>query len=119
MGYRIVLTSVAFFVYASLALCQVAQPATDSDNTPKPESKRLLGIVPNYRTSPSLQTYEPLTTGEKFKVASEDAFDRGTVALAAVFGAENQLADGNHCPYHSPPGPAVFPAWHWQWVGEA
>lgn len=60
-----------------------------------PESKRILGIVPNYRTAPSLYNYQPLTTEEKFKIATEDAFDRGTVALAGIFGAENQLTNTN------------------------
>lgn len=40
------------------------------------ESKRIFGIIPNSRTFPSLANYEPLTIGEKFKLASEDAFDR-------------------------------------------
>ena len=65
------------------------------DQTTATESKRLFGIVPNYRTSPSLDTYEPLSTREKFKVASEDAFDRGTIGLAALFGAESQLTASN------------------------
>ena len=56
-----------------------------------PENKRILGVIPNYRTSPSLQNYEPLTAREKFKLASEDAFDRGTVVLAAFVGGEGQL----------------------------
>lgn len=59
------------------------------------EIKRLFGLIPNYRTSPSLQNYEPLTSGEKFKIATEDAFDRGTIALAALFGGEAQLANAN------------------------
>ncbi|HUA83893.1 MAG TPA: hypothetical protein VMB85_08530 [Bryobacteraceae bacterium] len=54
-----------------------------------------MGIVPNYRTAPSLYNYQPLTTEEKFKIATEDAFDRGTVALAGIFGAENQLTNTN------------------------
>jgi hypothetical protein len=57
----------------------------------KPESKRILGILPNYRSSPSLRNYEPLTPKEKFKIASEDGFDRGTIALAAMFGGLGQL----------------------------
>jgi hypothetical protein len=62
---------------------------------PPAESRRLLGIIPNYRTSPSLQSYRPLTSGEKFKVASQDAFDRGTLGLAAVFAADSQLTNAN------------------------
>ena len=69
-----------------------APAATDST---QPESKRIFGIIPNYRTSPSLQNYEPLTSGQKFKLASQDSFDRGTVALAALFAGEGQLTNSN------------------------
>jgi hypothetical protein len=61
----------------------------------QPEGKRLLGIIPNYRTSPSLHNYKPLTAGEKFKIASQDALDRGNFVLAALVGGESQLTDGN------------------------
>jgi hypothetical protein len=57
--------------------------------------KRIFGIVPNYRTSPSLKNYKPLTPGEKFKIASQDAFDPGTVVLAAAFAGESQLTNAN------------------------
>ena len=68
---------------------------TTQNATTSGESKRILWIVPNYRTSPSLQDYEPLTPREKFKIASEDAFDRGTMALGAIFGGEGQLSNSN------------------------
>ncbi len=102
--YRISYFVVALALFASVAPCQQAavidptQPAVPqpSENNDQPrESKRILGIIPNYRTSPSLQNYEPLTTGEKFKLASEDAFDRGTVGLAALFGGQGQLTNAN------------------------
>lgn len=53
------------------------------------QDKRLFGIIPTYRTSPSLVRYEPLTSKEKFKLASDDAFDRGTFVLAAAFAGKN------------------------------
>jgi hypothetical protein len=103
--YRISRTGAAFVLLTSVSLCQQASPRdptqpsftkeTGRDNASPPESKRILGIIPNYRTSPSLQNYQPLTTREKFKVASEDAFDRGTIALAAFFGGEGQLTNSN------------------------
>jgi hypothetical protein len=68
---------------------------TPSDAAQGEQSKRILGLVPNYRTSPSLVNYEPLTAEEKFKLATEDAFDRGTVALAAIFAGEAQLTNAN------------------------
>jgi len=94
---RIVFCCVTFIVLAPLSPCQSSTAVT---SIPPPadrrtESKRILGIIPNYRTSDSLQNYRPLTIREKFKVASEDALDPGTVELAVLFGAESQLTDGN------------------------
>jgi hypothetical protein len=57
--------------------------------------KRIFGIIPNYRTSPSLSHYQPLTTREKYKIAAQDSFDRGTFVLGAAFGLEAQLAHSN------------------------
>jgi len=78
---------------------QPPQPGTlassEISSVVQPESKRIFGIVPNYRTSPSLSNFEPLTTGEKFKIASEDAFDRGSFVLAALFAGEGQLTNTN------------------------
>ena len=74
------------------------QPEVSSSNNaaqPAKEQKRILWIVPNYRTSPSLDNYEPLTAEEKFKLASQDAFDRGTIGLAAIFAGEAQLTNSN------------------------
>lgn len=54
-------------------------------------SKRIFWIIPNYRTFPSLMDYKPLTKRQKFKIATQDSFDRGTIALAAAFAGERQL----------------------------
>jgi hypothetical protein len=72
------------------------QPGTLAKSDPaETEPKRILGIVPNYRTSPSLTNYEPLSAKEKFVIASQDSFDRGTVILAAAFAGEAQLTNAN------------------------
>ncbi len=82
-----------FLLLPSLLLCQDVQPGqvASSANPNPPETKRLFGIIPNFRTSPSLQNYEPLTAKQKFTIASQDALDRGTVVLAAAFAGESQL----------------------------
>jgi hypothetical protein len=59
------------------------------------ESKRILGIIPNNRTWPSLTDYKPLTSKEKFEIAEEDSFDRGTLILAAIFAADAQATNAN------------------------
>jgi hypothetical protein len=59
------------------------------------ESKRILGVIPNNRTWPSLKNYKSLSAQEKFEIARQDSFDRGTVILAAAFAAEAQLTNAN------------------------
>jgi hypothetical protein len=73
-------------------LCQQPDP---TQATPPPEDKRILWIIPNFRTSPTLVNYKPITPKEKFKIATQDSFDRGTVALAAAFAGEGQLSNSN------------------------
>jgi hypothetical protein len=72
------------------------QPGTLAKSDPaEQEPKRILGIVPNYRTSPSLTNYEPISAKEKYVIAGQDSFDRGTVILAAAFAGEGQLTNAN------------------------
>jgi hypothetical protein len=102
---RIAFATITFFLLSSLCLCQqtstegptTADNGQSAQNTNQPphENTRILGIIPNYRTFPSLQNYQPLTIREKLKLASEDAFDRGTVVLAALVGGEAQLTNAN------------------------
>jgi hypothetical protein len=82
-------------IAAAITTCLAPCQQILTDGTQEPEAKRILGIVPNYRTSPSIQDSEPLTIGEKFNVASEDSFDRGTVTLAAIFAGQSQLTNAN------------------------
>jgi hypothetical protein len=95
----------AFATFASVARCQQAQgtePAqpdsgADTERTERrqPQSRHILGLIPNYKTSPTLQNYKPLIIREKFKIASEDSLDRGTFVMAAAFGGLGQLTNSN------------------------
>ena len=89
------LAATAMLVTASLGLCQSSPTDTATDATQNNESKHLFWVMPNYRTSPSLTDYKPLTVRKKFAVAAEDSFDRGTVAMALIAGAESQLSNSN------------------------
>lgn len=64
---------------------------TKKEETPGVRDKRVFGIIPNYRTFPFPKIYKPLSTKEKFTIASQDSFDRGTVVLALLFAGEGQL----------------------------
>jgi hypothetical protein len=61
------------------------------------DDKHILGVVPNYGTvnEPS-KTYEPLTAGEKFMIATHDSFDPYnwviTGLYAGVYQKENEYA---------------------------
>jgi hypothetical protein len=68
--------------------CQDPEPAADGHTDG--EQRRIFGIIPNYRTSPTLTPYRPLTPKEKLTMATADAFDRGTFALAALFAGDAQ-----------------------------
>jgi hypothetical protein len=71
-------------------------PVSTNAVLPPPETgKRILGIIPNNRTWPSLVNYKPLSTGEKFAIARQDSFDRGTVLLGALFAGDAQLTRAN------------------------
>ena len=76
---------------AFILLPIVAFGQATSDDQADQGHQRIFGIIPNYRTAPTLADYHPLAPKEKFKVATQDAFDRGTFVLAALFAADAQL----------------------------
>ena len=74
-------------LHPTVSLAQ-AQDQADSD-----QHKRIWGFIPNYRTSPTLQNYVPLTPREKWKMTADDALDRGTLLTAAGLAGEAQWKD--------------------------
>ena len=86
-------------IRAAYLTCFLAQAAYGQDqdsaaaaNPPDALPKRILGIIPNYRTAPSLAHCQPLTAKGKFKIAAEDSFEPGTFALTGMIAGEAQLA---------------------------
>jgi hypothetical protein len=70
--------------------------SVDVAHEPPPfTNTRIWGIIPNYRTWPSLKDYKPLSAKEKFEIARRDSFDRGTVALAAIIAVDAQFTNAN------------------------
>jgi hypothetical protein len=60
-----------------------------------PQHKRIFGIIPNYRTYPTLKDYKPISSGQKFKIFADDTFDRGSFMLAGAFAAKGFIANDN------------------------
>jgi hypothetical protein len=56
-GKRLAITGLTCMVYVALPAWSQSDTAPGS-NALQPESKRLLGVVPNYRTSPSIENYD-------------------------------------------------------------
>ncbi len=61
-----------------------------------PPDKRVLGVLPNYRTANITDHYEPITTKQKLIIASKDSFDYPLVLLAGAFAGISQLEDSDH-----------------------
>jgi hypothetical protein len=58
-----------------------------------PQTKRILGIFPNFRAVSSSTHLPPQSVKDKFVTASEDSFDYSAFVLPAVIAAENQAAN--------------------------
>jgi hypothetical protein len=67
---------------------ELAQPELD------PVSKRLFGVIPNYRADQLSPTYKPLTTAEKYKIAHDDSFDWPNFPLLVGYTLQAQVASG-------------------------
>lgn len=72
-------------------------PVTPTPGTPASDDgpKRIFFIIPNYRTAALPNPYVPLTTKEKWSIATQDSLDRGAFLLAAAFGTEAFLTKAN------------------------
>lgn len=109
---RLVSAALVFFTLLPAALSQEQTAAAGSDNgadgsevseitpveTPQdaaePVSKRLFGIIPNYRADQLRDTYKPLTTAGKYRIARSDSFDWPNYFLLAGFAVQSQVAAG-------------------------
>ena len=57
--------------------------------------KRILGVLPNYRTAPKSAESTPLTTKQKFTIAAKDSFDWPVYLVSGGFAALYQLENQN------------------------
>jgi hypothetical protein len=95
MSRRLRFTSLSGLVAVLPCLLAVASPAFCQQDTDEVNSKRIFWIIPNFRTASMPVPYKPLTAREKFKIAMQDSFDPGTVALSAILAGQAQLSNSN------------------------
>ncbi len=62
--------------------------------TPETVSKRLFGVIPNYRADQLQATYTPISTAGKFAIARSDSFDWPNYFLLAGYALQAQVAAG-------------------------
>ncbi len=92
-------------VHAVAQTPQPAAPATPAPQTEPPvpegktesgpgqpaEDKRVFGVLPNYRTAESSVPFQPITTKQKFTIATKDSFDYPVLLTTAFFAGLSQL----------------------------
>jgi len=60
-----------------------------------PPDKRVMGVLPNYRTVNETGTYQPISTRQKLIIASKDSFDYPLVLLGGAFAGISQLSNSD------------------------
>jgi hypothetical protein len=110
---KLFLLGVLFCAFALPQPLHARQTASSSDGSsssgpPEVVPRRILGIIPNYRSSPSLKEYTPLTPRQKFKLATQDSFDPGTLVLGALFAGQAQLTESTPSFGQGPSGYAKY-----------
>jgi hypothetical protein len=76
----------------SAALQQSNPPATPDDQ-PAAQTKRILGIIPNFRSVSANVKLPPQSPKEKLLTATEDSFDYSALLLPAVLAGYSQLTN--------------------------
>jgi len=73
----------------------LAQETPAEDQTQAQPDKRVFGVLPNYRTANETAVYMPITTKQKFTIASKDSFDYPLVLLAGAIAGFGLLTNAN------------------------
>src|SRR5215470_7172281 len=67
-----------------IAVCSVGRVSAQSDplSDPPKSEKRVLGVIPNYRTVDASLPFEKLSPRRKLSIAAHDSFDWPTFVVA-------------------------------------
>jgi hypothetical protein len=89
--FRLMLLMLALLMF----VC-VAAPAWAQEDSPQdPPDKRVLGVLPNYRTANETAIYTPITAKQKLIIGAKDSFDYPLVMFAGVLAGLGQLSNQN------------------------
>ncbi len=70
------------------------QPGTTA-TTPPPPDKRVLGVLPNYRTANYTAIYTPISAKYKMTIALKDTFDYPLMGIGGLYAGIYQLEDSH------------------------
>ena len=70
-----------------------APAAQNSADERAPQTKRILGIIPNFRSVSTDEKLPPQTVKEKFMDATEDSFDYSSIFIPAMLAAASQASN--------------------------
>lgn len=77
----------------------------------KPQPKRILGIMPNYRAVSAGSIPPPPTPGQAFKIATLNSFDRSSYIFVGI---TSLLAEGTNAHPQLGKGPGGFWGYYWR-----
>lgn len=63
--------------------------------TPEGEDKRVLGVLPNYRTAEMSAAGHPLTPEQKLRIATKDSFDYPLIILGGAYAGLYQIENSH------------------------
>ena len=66
-----------------------------NDPAAKNEDKRVLGVLPNYRTAELTSDYHPISDKYKLHIALKDSFDYPFMGVGAIYAGFYQLEDSH------------------------
>jgi hypothetical protein len=70
-----------------------AHPASASQSQEGQQTRRILGIIPNFRSVSADQELPPLSANEKFKLMAEDSFDYSDFIYVGILAGVSQAED--------------------------
>jgi hypothetical protein len=87
-----------FWLALAQTIAAQAPPAADAPQASPvqpPPDKRVLGILPNYRTANYTADYHPITSKQKITIALKDTFDYPLAGIGAIYASFYQLEDSH------------------------
>jgi hypothetical protein len=86
---------------ASTPVAPAAPPEgkTESGTGQPAADKRVFGVLPNYRTADGTVPFQPITTKQKFTIATKDSFDYPVLGTTALFTGLSQLEGSDNRTY--------------------